>query len=167
MTNYHLKPPENSLPYSTWREAKEKRKKLLESVRQRRAERYQRILQKMRIATRRHFVYTTLIMSDNLTSIDIRHLKLSDLVRLVEEVKATKTPRILKRDQEPMAMLMPMGTAIQRSHPHKRNIWTHYDPQRVRAALKQSAGALQEVDREELLSDLASQRSQESSGRTF
>ncbi len=91
-------------------------------------------------------------------------MKLPDLYRIVEEVKTTKTPRILKRDNETVAMLMPVGTAVQRSHP-KRTIWTHYDPKRVRAALKTSAGALQGVDREALLSDLAVQRGQESTGR--
>ena len=29
---------------------------------------------------------------------------------------------------------MPAGTAVKRE-PHKRTIWTHYDPQRVRTAL--------------------------------
>ena len=104
-------------------------------------------------------------MSSNLTSVDINHLKLADLFRLVEDVKATKTPRILKRDSEPVAMLMPVGAAIQRSHPHKRSIWTHYNPMRVKAALQQSAGALQGVDRNELVRDLAEQRGQESRGR--
>ena len=106
-------------------------------------------------------------MSGNLTSININNMKLPDLIRIVEEVKKTRTPRILKRESEPMAMLMPVGTATQRSHPHKRSIWTHYDPKRVRAALQTSAGALQGVDRAKLLSDLAGQRSQESSGRSF
>lgn len=106
-------------------------------------------------------------MSDNLTSVDISTLKLPDLFRLVEEVKTTRTPRLLKRDREPVAMLMPVGAAIQRSHPHKRSIWTHYNPMQVKAALHQSAGALQGVDRTELLRDLAEQRSQESRGRTF
>ncbi len=106
-------------------------------------------------------------MSGNLTSVDISTLKLPDLFRLVEEVKATKTSRILKQDSEPVAMLMPVGTAIQHSHPHKRSIWTHYNPMRVKAALHNSAGALQGVDRKELLRDLASQRSQGSRGRLF
>ena len=104
-------------------------------------------------------------MSTNLTSIDINSMKLPDLFRIVEEVKTTKTPRILKRDREPVAMLMPVGTAVQRGYPQKRTIWTHYNPQRVRAALKTSAGALQGVNREALLSDLAIQRGQESTGR--
>jgi hypothetical protein len=104
-------------------------------------------------------------MSTNLTSIDINSMKLPDLYRIVEEVKTTKTPRILMRDNETVAMLMAVGTAVQRSYPQKRTIWTHYDPKRVRAALKTSAGALRGVDREALLSDLAVQRGQESTGR--
>jgi hypothetical protein len=103
-------------------------------------------------------------MSTNLTSIDINTLKPSNLFRIVEEVNTTKTPRILKRDSEPVAMLMPVGIAVKRSHPQERTIWTHYDPNRVRVALQTSAGALQGVDREESLNDLAVQRGQESTG---
>ncbi len=109
--------------------------------------------------------YTTSTMSTNLTSININSMKLPDLFRIVEEVNTTKQPRILKRDSEPVAMLMPVGTAVHRNSPQKRTIWTHYDPKRVKAALKTSAGALQGVVREALLSDLAVQRGQESIGR--
>src|SRR5579864_4700885 len=45
-----------------------------------------------------------------LTPIDISNLP--DLLRLAEEVQTTKTPRILKRDTETVAMLMPVGTAV-------------------------------------------------------
>ncbi len=100
--------------------------------------------------------------------IPIEASNLPDLLKVAEEVKTTKTPRLIKRKGESLALLMPAGTAVKRrDEPHKRTIWTHYDPQRVKAALKQSAGALQGVDREKLLTDLASQRSQESSGRAF
>jgi hypothetical protein len=51
-------------------------------------------------------------MSTNLTSIDISHLP--DLLRIAEEVKATKTPRELKRDRKTVAILMPPQT---RPHP--------------------------------------------------
>jgi len=51
-------------------------------------------------------------MSTNLTSIDITTLKPSDLFRIVEEVQTTKPPHILKRDCEPVAMLIPVGTAV-------------------------------------------------------
>lgn len=51
-------------------------------------------------------------MNSPIISIDISHNP--DLVRLVEEVQASKRPRILKQDSEPVAMLMPMETPTQR-----------------------------------------------------
>jgi len=105
-------------------------------------------------------------MSRHIIPIDASNFP--DLLKIAEEVNATKTPRLIKRNGETLALLMPTGTAGKRTdQPQKRNIWTHYDPQRVKAALKHSAGALQGVDRKELLGDLAAQRSQESTGRSF
>ncbi len=47
------------------------------------------------------------------TPIEITHLNnLNDLFHLVEEVNSTKQPRILKRDNETVAMLIPVGTPI-------------------------------------------------------
>ncbi len=46
MTNYALKPPQDPLPRLSWRETKEKRKKLLEEVRRRRRLIYE-LMQKM------------------------------------------------------------------------------------------------------------------------
>jgi hypothetical protein len=37
-----------------------------------------------------------------------------DLVRLVEDMKHTKEPRILKKGSAPVAMLVPMATATER-----------------------------------------------------
>jgi hypothetical protein len=51
-------------------------------------------------------------MTKHLTPIDIRSLP--DLMRLAEEVKATKTPRVLKKADEMVAILMPVGTATSR-----------------------------------------------------
>jgi len=105
-------------------------------------------------------------MSRHIIPIDAS--KLPDLLKIAEEVNTTKTPRLIKRNGEALAMLMPTGgTAKRTTHPQKRTIWTHYNPTQVKAALKQSAGALQGVNREELLSDLAEQRGQESTGRLF
>ena len=39
-------------------------------------------------------------------------MKLPDLLRVVEEVKTTKQPRLLKRDRETVALLMPVRTAV-------------------------------------------------------
>jgi hypothetical protein len=45
------------------------------------------------------------------------------------------------------------------------DIWQGYDPERVKAALQQSAGTLAGIDRHELLKDLRAQRAQDSRGR--
>ena len=98
----------------------------------------------------------------NVTAIDISNLP--DLLPLVEEVKATKKPRLLKRNGESVAMLMPVGTAVKHT---PTSLWTRYNPQRVRAALKESAGALAGVDQAQLKTNIAAQRSQQSAGRSF
>ena len=98
----------------------------------------------------------------NVTAIDISNKP--DILRIAEEVKTTKKPRLLKRNGESVAMLMPVGTAVK----HKpTSLWTGYDPKRVRAALKQSAGALAGVDQAQLKTDIALQRSQESRSHSF
>jgi hypothetical protein len=51
-------------------------------------------------------------MSRHLTPIDIS--KMPDLVRIVEDMKHTKEPRILKKGSAPVAMLMLMKTAADR-----------------------------------------------------
>lgn len=99
-------------------------------------------------------------MNRHIIPIDISNLP--DLLRIAQEVKTTRKPRILKRDSETMAIVMPVGTAV-KSKP--TGIWTRYHSKSVREALKQSAGALAGVDRTQLLTDLATQRSQESPGR--
>ena len=51
-------------------------------------------------------------MSSNLTPIDISNMP--DLVRIVEDMKHTKEPRLLKKGGAPVAMLVPMATASER-----------------------------------------------------
>ncbi len=52
------------------------------------------------------------VMSTTPIPIDITSIQTNkDLVRLAEEVKKTKTPRELKKDDETIAVLMPVGTA--------------------------------------------------------
>ena len=51
-------------------------------------------------------------MSRHLTPIDISHIP--DLVKIVEEMKDAKEPRILKKGSAPVAMLMLMETAADR-----------------------------------------------------
>lgn len=45
------------------------------------------------------------------------------------------------------------------------DIWAGYDPARVKAALRKSAGALATVDRQKLLKDIRKERRQASKGR--
>jgi len=47
MTNYHLKPPVDPLPYTAWQEKKAMRKKLLDEIRRRRGERYMQFMEKL------------------------------------------------------------------------------------------------------------------------
>jgi hypothetical protein len=45
------------------------------------------------------------------------------------------------------------------------DIWAGYNPERVRAGLRKSAGAFSGLDRDSFLTDLKAQREQDSSGR--
>ena len=94
----------------------------------------------------------------NGTLLTINISKSPDLLRLVEEMKRTKQPRLLKQDSETVAMLMPMGTALEQS---TEAIWTDYHPDKVHLALQQSAGTLTGVNRKKLLEDIAHARTQE------
>jgi hypothetical protein len=47
-------------------------------------------------------------MNKHFTPIDISHIP--DLVRIVEDMKEAKAPRILKKGSAPVAMLMPLET---------------------------------------------------------
>jgi hypothetical protein len=63
------------------------------------------------------------------------------------------TPILLKKDGELYRLAK------------EEDIWAAYDPQRARRALRNSAGALRGIDREELLDDIHLARQQDSLGR--
>src|SRR5260370_17827182 len=88
-------------------------------------------------------------MIRSLSPIDISNLP--ELLRLSEEVKATKTPRILKRDSETMAVLMPVGTAVP---PKKKLVKMKADY----AAFRSAAGGWKDVDTDRLLNDIYADR---------
>ena len=51
-------------------------------------------------------------MHKHQTPIDISNIP--DLVRLVKEVNTARRPRILKQDDEPVALIMPLQTAAEK-----------------------------------------------------
>jgi hypothetical protein len=92
-------------------------------------------------------------MNRNLVPVDIS--RQPDMLRLAEEVQATQTPRVLKRDNESLAVVMPLAT----THPAQgAALWENYNAQQVRAALQESAGTLTGVDKEALLNDTKEER---------
>ena len=72
----------------------------------------------------------------------------SELARLLEE--ANETPLLLEKD----------GVLYHLTASDKEDIWADYDPERVRAGLKESAGALSGVDTKELREDIRASREQ-------
>jgi len=54
-------------------------------------------------------------MADHAKSIDVSDVP--ELLRLAEEVRASNEPRMLTRDHEPLAMVMPVGA---RTGKHRR-----------------------------------------------
>jgi hypothetical protein len=103
-----------------------------------------------------------IIMNKYITPIDITTIP--ELQRIVEEMKNTKQPRLLKQNSETVAMLMPMGTVLEKS---TEDIWEDYNPKKVRFALKQSTGTLEGVNRKQLLEDIAHERTQEIHGHSI
>ena len=88
-------------------------------------------------------------MSNTLTPIDIKNYP--DMLRLAEEVQATKKPRILKRENETIAVLMPVGTAIKQRTTQKK---TKADYKAFRTA----AGSWKDVDADTLLKNIYEDR---------
>jgi len=89
-------------------------------------------------------------MNTPITSIDISNKP--DLLRLAEEVKATRKPRLLKRDSETVAILMPAGTGV-KNHPTKR-AKTKADYEAFRAA----AGGWKDIDTDKLVANIDATR---------
>ena len=69
--------------------------------------------------------------------------KSPDLIRLAEEVAATRTPRKLIRGRKTVAILMPVAKSA--------NISTDYDPKRVVETLNKVAGSWADIDTDALI----------------
>ncbi|MGD9890252.1 MAG: hypothetical protein AB7R89_00810 [Dehalococcoidia bacterium] len=100
-------------------------------------------------------------MARELAPIDVTDTK--DLRQLAEEVERTGLSRRLQRGGVDVAVIVPVKPRPTLADPD--NIWANYDVDAVRLALKESAGALQGVDRNHLLKDIYEQREQDSKGR--
>jgi hypothetical protein len=81
--------------------------------------------------------------------IDISNMP--DLVRIAEEVEATKKPLKLTRDRKTVAILMPVATA---ETPRKKRAKTKADYEAFRAAF----GSWKDVDTEALLKNIHADR---------
>ncbi len=82
-------------------------------------------------------------------SIDITHMH--DLVKIAEEVEATKTPRELRRENKTVAVIMPARSATARKKREKTK--ADYD------AFKSAAGGWKDlVDTEKLKKDIYESR---------
>ncbi len=101
-------------------------------------------------------------MNSSITPIDITNIP--ELRRIVAEMKNAKERRLLKEDSETVAMLMPMGTALEEN---SKDIWAGYHPGKVHQALQQSAGTLEGVNKKKLLEDIAHQRTQQAPGHSI
>ena len=82
------------------------------------------------------------------TPIDITNMP--DLVRIAEEVEATKTPRELLRENKPVAVIMPARKAPAKKKQEKTK--TDYE------AFLSAAGGWKDVDTETLLKDIYEDR---------
>jgi hypothetical protein len=93
----------------------------------------------------------------NITPLDITYIP--ELRHLVEEMRESKQPRLLKQDRVSVALLMPLGTTVkQQPLTIKEDIWADYDAGKVRTALAQSAGTLVGVNTKSLLADIRNER---------
>ena len=102
----------------------------------------------------------------NPTPIDITNIP--ELGHLVEEMRASNKPRLLKQDRESVALLLPLGTTLTQQPPTaKEDVWADYDAGKVRVALAQSAGTLAGANRESLLTDIHNERGQDNTHRPF
>lgn len=89
-------------------------------------------------------------MTSELKPLDISAIP--ELARLVEEVRATNTPRVLRRDSEDVAILAPIVPAA------KRRARRPKTPADYEAFLASAGGWKDLVDTEQLKADIAASR---------
>ena len=85
------------------------------------------------------------------TPIDITNIP--ELVRIAEEVEATKTPRELVRENKPVALITPVIGA-KKAKKHKGKTKADYE------AFKSAAGGWKDIDTDKLIADIYAARRQ-------
>jgi len=100
------------------------------------------------VATKRSFAYNRLTMTHP-TPIDITNIP--ELVRIAEEVEATKTPRELVRENKPVALITPV-TGAKKARKRKGKTKADYE------AFLSAAGGWKDVDTETLLQHIYEDR---------
>jgi hypothetical protein len=139
----------------TVKEAREKRKQVLAAVSTPRDDKgsINGILRKNTHCKRAMICYNNPSMLHP-TPIDISANP--ELLRIAEEVAATKTPRELKRDNQTVAVIMPATTKQAR---RKTRVKTKADYEAFRSA----AGGWKDVDTDKLLADIYADRKRSNS----
>lgn len=89
------------------------------------------------------------MMRHNLKHINIDDV--SDLLSLAEEVRTTKEPRVLRRDSEDIAILMPVTSPIRREIKRKKTKADY-------AAFHSAAGGWKDVDTDTLIKNIYEDR---------
>ncbi|MBI4318267.1 MAG: hypothetical protein HY675_07245 [Chloroflexi bacterium] len=74
-----------------------------------------------------------------------------ELLRIAEEVRSSNTPRLLKRDNEDLAVLVPAARYARRLVPRRRRK-PNYE------AFKSAAGGWKDVDTDKLVADIYADR---------
>jgi hypothetical protein len=93
----------------------------------------------------------------NATLIDITNIP--ELRHLVEGIRESKRPCLLKQDRISVALLIPLGTTLKQQAPTpKEDFWADYDAGKVLTALAQSAGTLAEVNTKSLFTNIRNER---------
>jgi hypothetical protein len=117
-------------------------------------------------------------MTGGLKAVDVSNSP--ELLRLAEEVERTRQPRVLRRDRQDVAVVLPLTARTAHGRREQTieaqiwadagiaspsDVWADYDPIVVRAALQQARGALAGVDRDQLLRDICEAREQDPTTR--
>ncbi len=97
-----------------------------------------------------YIIQTTIPMARSLTPIDISNTP--DLLRLVEEVTESGKPRVLRRADEDVAVLMPVKKPASRRRTGRKKTKADYD------AFRSSAGGWKDVDVDTFLAENAKSR---------